>query len=167
MQAKIEYRRPRRDAGEEEEAVEKLNDVDLLDAEILSMTRHGCLGVFGRVICEKAQKLKHLSTLAHKSVKELEAPLIDLLTVTPMLNKPNDLEGLLRLLYQEDWARLDLGGAFPASEEYEKAFQQMQRTPVDASNMNGFKSNAGLSSKKRRRTLGRLDDVDIVVKSKE
>jgi uncharacterized protein YjeT (DUF2065 family) len=56
-----------------------------------------------------------------------------------MLNKPNNLEGLLDLLYKKDWARTDLGGGIPALEEYKRAFRQMQRTPLNASNLDGYR----------------------------
>lgn len=113
--------------------------VEVLYADILNMAQHGCPGVFRRVICDEAQKLKHLNTLAHKSVKDLEAPLTNLLTATPMLNKPNDLEGLLDLLYDENWVRSDLACGILALDEYETVFREMRRTPLNAANLAAYR----------------------------
>ncbi|KAL8795802.1 MAG: hypothetical protein Q9182_007485 [Xanthomendoza sp. 2 TL-2023] len=65
---------------------------------------HLCGGVFGRVVCDEAQRVKHPSTLTHRSVKELEALFMVQLTATPIINRPVDLFGLLRLFWKASWA---------------------------------------------------------------
>lgn len=75
--------------------------------------------MFGRVVCDEAQKLKHLSILAYKSVKDLRTAILNTMTAISMMNKPSDLEGILDSLFKDDWRRNDLEeGQIPAIDEY-------------------------------------------------
>ena len=46
-----------------------------------------CPGVFGRVICDEAQRLKNPNTHSHISVARLRAPILNFLTATPIMNR--------------------------------------------------------------------------------
>ena len=59
--------------------------------------------IFKRVCTDEAQKLKGHRTQAFTAVQLLDANIVNLMTATPMLNRPTDLLGLLILLWQEDF----------------------------------------------------------------
>ena len=63
--------------------------------------------VFDRVIRDEVQKTKSDHTLAHRSVANPNARHINLLTATPMINRPLDLLGLLYLIWKEEWDTFD------------------------------------------------------------
>ncbi|KAI4154772.1 MAG: hypothetical protein LQ341_000297 [Variospora aurantia] len=77
--------------AEQERSAEESNDL-----------RSYCPGVFSRVICDEAQRLKSPSTWTHKSIAFLNAPITQELTATPMMNRGVDLSGLLRYVYPPD-----------------------------------------------------------------
>ena len=54
--------------------------------------------VFGRLVLDEAQKIKSILTLTHKTLAALEAPYVNMLSATPMMNKPVDLVGFLAML---------------------------------------------------------------------
>ena len=58
------------------------------------------VGTFGRVISDEAQKIKNTRSISFQSVKGLDAGIMCLPTATPMINKPSDLHGLLRMIWK-------------------------------------------------------------------
>lgn len=80
-----------------------------------------CTGLFGCVVADEAQRLKHTKTHAHISVRDLAAPYINFLTATPTMNKPADLEDLLALIWKGHWARASDEQADPPPEDYKTA----------------------------------------------
>lgn len=51
-------------------------------------------------VVDEAQRVRHVATRTFRSIGLLNAPLITLLTATPMMNKGSDLHGILTLLRQ-------------------------------------------------------------------
>lgn len=66
-----------------------------LTEEELSLLHSFCPGVFDRVICDEAQKFKTINTQTHLSISASGAKTLNLLTATPMINRPVDLRGVL------------------------------------------------------------------------
>lgn len=60
-------------------------------------------GCFARVICDEGHKLKNPRTTTWRAVARLEVDCRWLVTATPMVNRDEDLGGLLQLLYRPEW----------------------------------------------------------------
>ncbi|KAL8839455.1 MAG: hypothetical protein Q9176_004451 [Flavoplaca citrina] len=71
--------------------------------------------VFGRVIADEAKSLKNPPSKIHNHVHLAHAPFINLLTATPMRNKPLDLFGFLLYFWRPAYVRLQRTGDEPDS----------------------------------------------------
>ena len=63
------------------------------------------LDVFSRVVCDEAQKLKSPHTYAYIVVSRLKAPTINFLIATLIINRPINLLGLLRLMWDDRYIK--------------------------------------------------------------
>ena len=102
-----------------------------------------CPGVFGRVICDEAQRLKNPFTHSHISVARLRAPILNFLTATPMINRPIDLVGFLHLVWKDEFEIEDgqsqdgaddnmVDTSFSINQEFEQAKAKLALTPLSS-----------------------------------
>ncbi|KAI9810553.1 MAG: hypothetical protein M1827_006226 [Pycnora praestabilis] len=100
-----------------EDLEEEENDNDELNFQILNNLVSLCTGLFDRVICDEAHKLKSYRTRTSWSVKKLNCPHLIFMSATPMINKPLDLSGILHLLWKPEFKSDPL----PEESDYEAA----------------------------------------------
>ena len=98
-----------------------------LTEEDLNQVHSHCVGVFGNVIADEAQKLKSVRTVTHVPVSQLQARFYLLLTATPMINLPMDLHGLLSLLWKPEWADAPEAPFAPTQEHYMEANEELNK----------------------------------------
>lgn len=70
-----------------------------IDEDKLDLVHSFCSGVFGSIVCDKAQKNTKLIHVRHKSIIDLKASSYILLTATVMINRPLDPYDLLSLSF--------------------------------------------------------------------
>ena len=75
-----------------------------IDSEHLNTAASFVPPVFERLMLDEAQNIKSNKAMAFRSPELLEVPVKTLLTATPMLTKPDDLHGVLSLLWKDEFA---------------------------------------------------------------
>ena len=89
---------------------------------------------------DEPQHVKNPHTLVHISTRDSKAAKVNMLSATPMLNRPVDLEGALQLMARPDWSpALDFTDAEPASvADYEDAKQKVDNREVPLEELERF-----------------------------
>ena len=60
-------------------------------------------GVFGRVVCDEAQKIKSAALIINQMLVHLQPDQKTMLIASPMIRRANDLLGLLRVIWNPSW----------------------------------------------------------------
>ncbi len=85
-------RRLNEDENDDDSSDDEMNEKEYMNQ------KSRCAGLFDRVICDEAHRLKTIRSKSSRAIALLDVPHLLLLTATPMMNKPSDLAELLSLL---------------------------------------------------------------------
>jgi hypothetical protein len=71
------------------------------EPKIITRDESNAKDLFRMVILDEAHMVRNPQTMLHRFVKTLNAPFHIIVSATPILNTPNDMVGLLRLVYSK------------------------------------------------------------------
>ncbi|KAL8893244.1 MAG: hypothetical protein Q9192_005457 [Flavoplaca navasiana] len=98
------------------------------ESEDASMRRRTWVpGVFGRLMCDEAQKIKDPTTRSNRALRLLNAPNVTMMSGTPLMNTTEDMSGLLWLAWNKDWA-IDSPKPIDEYSEARRDIEALQRT---------------------------------------
>ncbi|KAL8895782.1 MAG: hypothetical protein Q9192_003450 [Flavoplaca navasiana] len=90
----------------EDEALEQLAGIETAEEKVTKkrkVLRNLCPQLFGRVICDEAHRLKNKDTDTAQAIRKTKADFKIYITATSMLNKAEDLHGLLCQMWKKRW----------------------------------------------------------------
>ena len=97
-------------------------DSDAGEGDNLPHWKNYLTGVFHRAIMDEAQKIQSRKAWASHAVRSIKPRVINMYTATPMINRPSDLLGLLKLLWRKEWEASWMKPTAPTVDDYASVY---------------------------------------------